>query len=170
MYKDRDCIFPAYPNYVGGTVHVDALVIGRVTPNAGFASRVDDGFTAFGRGQQVVVISDVARRRGDAVRFQVLRRAALKGDDLVVQFYELAANRASKKSTAASDQDFQKDNSLVLHFFRSPLSQFFAPDLGIVPDIHRETRVEQNGSNAPGDGVGLGELQKIEMHTFGIDR
>ena len=128
---------------------------------------MDDGVTAFSCCPQTVAVSDIALDRTYAIRFEVCCRPALECDDFVSLVCELAANGASEKSAAACDQDSQR---LTLHFLCRPAGQFLAPDLGVVPDIHREPRVEQHGADFPRDRVCLGKLQQVEMHTLGIDR
>ena len=77
MHKRADALFPAGPDDVGSTFHVDGVKVFGLAPDTGLACRMHDRATAAGRVQQVRVVSDVAFLRGNAVTFQVRGGASL---------------------------------------------------------------------------------------------
>jgi hypothetical protein len=179
VHQEADADTAAGLDHVGCAVDVHPVKIIRVAPNARLAGGVYDRVAARGCSGEIRQAGDVAANRGQVGMVQMFRRGALKGDDPVAELEELATDGAAEKSAAASDQDVQNaavsrgsdaGDGSTLHLLRSPFRQFFTADFGIVPDIHREARVEQHGADALRDGVSLCQLQQIEMDTLPVHR
>src|SRR5210317_737180 len=129
--QNRNGQFPANPDDIGGTVNIDALVIIRITPDAGFASGMNNCLAPCCGVSQFIQRSNTALLRENAMFKQVLGDTALKSNNLVTLCGELPADRTSEESTATGNQYLQW---LALHFFGCPLRQFFTANLGVVPD------------------------------------
>ena len=87
------------------SVHVDALEVGGISPEAGFPRGVDDRIATFGGGAKrtdVVYFTAVDAR---AAGLQVFSCAALEGDHFLALAQQLAADGRAEKTAAAGDKD-----------------------------------------------------------------
>jgi hypothetical protein len=150
---------------MGGAFYVNAVIVSRISPDPGFTCCMDHCVAALRSAVQFLKVVNAALYRDNAGCFQMLSRAALKSDDLMVEGSELSAYRASEEAAATGDEYSQW---LTLHLLCSPFRQFFTANLGVVPDIHRESGVEQDCSNTPGNAMCLCQLQQVKVDPFVI--
>ena len=141
-------VFPAGLDYVRSAIDIDPPVFARIAPDPRFACRVNYRVAALCSGGQISKIANVTRNTANIFRCQMFGGRALESNDFMSEYCQLAADCRSKKAATTGNQDLQW---LFLHLVRSPLSQFFASDLGVVTYVHRKTRMKQNGTDAPGN-------------------
>ena len=140
-------VLPASLDDVRGAIDIDPPILLRIAPDSRLACRVNDRAAALCGGSQTSKVANVTRNRVDVLRCQMTGARALESNDFIPEYCKLAADCGPKKTATTGNQDFQW---LFLHLVRSPLSQFFASDLGVVAYVHRKTRMEQYGTDAPG--------------------
>lgn len=71
--------------YVGSALHIDPMIFSRISPYTGLTRRMDDSIAIPRHGDQLIQFGNVAGNREYAMRLQVLRRTALKGDNLMAK-------------------------------------------------------------------------------------